>query len=676
MTIERKKDRVRGSWWRRFGYVIWILIFFVSLFPNLNLDEINIWFRLPVWVVSAVLFLALKLHRKIVPLVLSPFGRKIVLAGIGGGMMALSFPMPNIWILAWFSLIPLFYTLEDATIKESFWLGFAFGSTFYWGTLYWLEIYFIIALPFVAIGTSAYIGVAMMMYQFLKERLRGLELIFGPMVWVLIEYLRTLGYLDFPFNISGYSQHGFLQIVQVAAITGVWGPSFLIALTGVSLAKVILKWSERRWRSLAYLVPAAVLVSASLIYGFLVIPEGPVATDRSVGMVQLNLNSWVSIRTGFGTREERDRKIDQLFTLSRLALEGRDVLEDDGRFEVVGGVGRRVDFLFWAETTVPEKIFERVDGKHILDPTDEKKIARYTEDIERAKLMLSSETDPRKMGDLESQIESLEEKVATLKRRDMPYNIRKLLGGTETHLLIGTADYIIKKDKGKTRYNWYNSAFLVNPQGEVVGKYDKMNLVAFGEETVPFADTFVGKLISNLINSVVEGGAGGYAPSPTGEHTVFRTPKGNFSVIICFEGAFGNLTRQFVKKGAEFIVNISNDTWMRSWSGHYQHFITNVFRAVENRTFYVRAGNDGITAIIDPYGRITRQMPLFRMGALTGEVGLRRGKMTFYTRYGDVLVYALFWLWILLLIAILYKEYVRGYLFRAIKSRSHGVRRR
>ena len=91
-------------------------------------------------------------------------------------------------------------------------------------------------------------------------------------------------------------------------------------------------------------------------------------------------------------------------------------------------------------------------------------------------------------------------------------------------------------------------------------------------------------------------------------------------------------------EGADFIANISNDSWMYSHSGHYQHFSTNIFRAVENRVYFVRSGNDGVTSIVGPYGNIEKLLDPFKRGVLTGRIALRQGK-TFYTRYGDIFVY-------------------------------------
>ena len=135
--------------------------------------------------------------------------------------------------------------------------------------------------------------------------------------------------------------------------------------------------------------------------------------------------------------------------------------------------------------------------------------------------------------------------------------------------------------------------------------------------------------------------------SPGGEYTVFNLPSHQgsavvegykFSVIICFEDIFPSLVRNFVREGAEFIVNITNDAWYKRTSAPYQHATMAVFRAVENRVSLVRAANTGISSIIDPYGRIKRSTEIFVSSAFACRILLPRGQ-TFYTKYGDIFSY-------------------------------------
>ena len=191
---------------------------------------------------------------------------------------------------------------------------------------------------------------------------------------------------------------------------------------------------------------------------------------------------------------------------------------------------------------------------------------------------------------------------------------------TGSFLLFGTPSYKIERGK----VNHYNSAILASPSGELKGKYDKIHLVPYGEY-VP-----LGEYLS--LGSLGEG-IGNFK---SGKETYnFTLPQGKFGVLICFEIIFPDLCRRFVKEGANFLVTITNDAWFGRTSAPRQHLTMATFRAIENRVFIARAANTGISAFIDPVGRIMKQGKIFTEEAINGTIGLSREK-TFYTLYGDV----------------------------------------
>jgi apolipoprotein N-acyltransferase len=112
-------------------------------------------------------------------------------------------------------------------------------------------------------------------------------------------------------------------------------------------------------------------------------------------------------------------------------------------------------------------------------------------------------------------------------------------------------------------------------------------------------------------------------------------PSGHLGLVICFEVIFPDLVRQFVDRGADYMVTITNDAWFGRTSAPYQHFAMVVFRAVENRVPFARAANTGISGFIDAEGHILRTTELFVEGALSGEVRIG-GPRTIYTAYGDL----------------------------------------
>ena len=172
--------------------------------------------------------------------------------------------------------------------------------------------------------------------------------------------------------------------------------------------------------------------------------------------------------------------------------------------------------------------------------------------------------------------------------------------------------------------HYYNSAFLMNPDGALSGKYDKVHLVPFGEY-VPCQKLlpFVGK----LVEAVGDFSAGHSSTAIPWAH-------GRIGVQICYEIVFPSLSRHAVENQADLLVNITNDAWYGKSSAPYQHFSMAVLRAVENRRSVVRAANTGISGFVDPVGRIVAQTPLFEEATLTRSVPVMEIK-TFYTRWGD-----------------------------------------
>src|SRR5439155_23457914 len=121
---------------------------------------------------------------------------------------------------------------------------------------------------------------------------------------------------------------------------------------------------------------------------------------------------------------------------------------------------------------------------------------------------------------------------------------------------------------------------------------------------------------------------------PGTEYTLSSLDGHRISTSICYESIFPDLVRRFVKRGSELIVVITNDGWFGESSAPFQHLRMGVVRAVENRRYMVRTANTGISAIIDPYGRIEERTPIGVRMILDGTAHFRSDR-TFYTQYGD-----------------------------------------
>jgi len=191
-------------------------------------------------------------------------------------------------------------------------------------------------------------------------------------------------------------------------------------------------------------------------------------------------------------------------------------------------------------------------------------------------------------------------------------------------LLFGSPSYL----KNKNGVSLLNSAFILSPDGDVRGKYDKVHLVPYGEY-IPLKQWF--PFIRKLVTGVGDFISGkGYYPLDMNHHKI--------GVLICYEGIFPEAARSYKKAGADLLVNITNDAWFGMTSAPHQHLSMTTLRAVETRLSIVRAANTGVSAFIDPIGKITNRTNLFEEAVLKESVKISNDK-TFYMLYGDVFVY-------------------------------------
>ena len=178
--------------------------------------------------------------------------------------------------------------------------------------------------------------------------------------------------------------------------------------------------------------------------------------------------------------------------------------------------------------------------------------------------------------------------------------------------------------RDRRRQGFFNSAYIVSGDGTIQW-YDKTILLPYAE--------------SILLNSIL----GQYYNAPNhflaGRSLAsFNTGSGRAGISICFEVLYPWYIRKSVESGAQFLVNISNDQWFGDTTEPVTHFYSNIFRAVENRRFLLRASNSGLSAIISPTGTVLTQTGLFRREAIYGEF-VPLDEITLYTRFGDWILY-------------------------------------
>ena len=472
-----------------------------------------------------------------------------LLAVLTALLLILSFPNFNLWIFAWFAFLPLFLALENKSKLRAFLLSYLAGIIFWLGIIYWLVHVTLAGLIVLILWLSVYFGLFGLAFAIGSRLSIGLQALFLPSAWVILEYARSSLSMGFPWALLGHSQSWNLAVIQISDITGAGGVSFLVMMVNVMLWKFI---KRARFNYLPFLL----LLLCILGYGYYKLYAQPAA-----GRPQLVK---VSVIQGNIAQELKWNHETSNYILDKYTR-----LTEQSAVDAP-------DLIIWPEASSPEIL-----GEDNL---------------------------------VFQEIFSLGKKI-------------------NTPLLIGS----VVCDSG--RYS--NSALLIMDE-KITGRYDKLHLVPFGEY-IPLK-----KILPFLVTIVPIGDI-----APGKEYTIFKIPglksqiPNKFAVLICFEDLFPELSREFVKKGADFLVNITNDAWYKKTSAPYQHFQACVFRAVENRVYLARAANTGVSGFIDPFGRIFFQVSdesgkrIFVDGYKTEVLKIQTRPLTFYTRYGDVFIFLL-----------------------------------
>lgn len=220
-------------------------------------------------------------------------------------------------------------------------------------------------------------------------------------------------------------------------------------------------------------------------------------------------------------------------------------------------------------------------------------------------------------------------------------------------VLTGEIGVTLKADGGRLKLYPQNNAVLINGDGKIVRTYAKINLVPFGE-WFPYEKwlTPVKRLASSM-------GGSDFVPGKSPE--LFELNGFSFGALICYEGIFFRLCRDYKRMGADFLINITNDGWTDTYNGHFQHFSASVFRAVENGLWMIRAGNTGASAIIDPSGKVRASMPILKKGSFSGSIDVSLNRATIYEKTGDLILYvASLFIFVIIVISALRKRPDRG----------------
>ncbi|MCX7029179.1 MAG: apolipoprotein N-acyltransferase [Spirochaetes bacterium] len=492
--------------------------------------------------------------------------------------------------LAWVCLVPLFVVLELAPYPRGIFHGTAAGVLATMLVNYWLGTFHLLSLQFATIVALAEYAAFMAAALWIAKRARpGARFIVLPAAWTVFDWLRSLGFLGYPWGMIGTSQYGAPLVTQTASIGGVWMVTFLVLLVNSVAAGTITSvlQGSRRGRAASVSLFACFVVAFGWAQWRLS-TVGAKDTD-----VQGRPSAWTSVTQGVTAA--------QGMRVRPTGADGRPAGTVRMALVQQNSDPRKNDY---AETW---RILRRLSDSALADQPD---------------LLVWSETafvpNIRRWGAMTPGEHPYAELV---------HELREWQRGTGVWLLTGNDDYdLLDGPDGEERVD-YNASILFSPSGERVETYHKIRLVPF-TEYFPWKEQLPG-LYALLLRFDV------HLWEPGSRRVVFRIPGADFSTPICFEDAFPGEVRKFIRAGAGVIVNLSNDFWSLTEVEAMQHAANAVFRAVENGRPLVRATASGLTCVVDPVGRITARAPLYEEAVIVADVTAVECRTTLYTRWGD-----------------------------------------
>lgn len=237
------------------------------------------------------------------------FLRKIILAIITGLLLSLSFPKADLFFVAWIALVPLFIALQDTTPKAALGYGFISGMVFFLLNLYWVKLFGILPWFLLPFFQALYFGFFALIIRIVHHHTEDskIGILFPPLIWTVLEWLRSLGPLGFTWGGLGYSQYRFLPLIQIASVTGVYGITFIIVLTNTLIASCFQKkesltlFRPKSKFSPKYLLMLAVLsIGLPAFAGWLsLIQEKPAAKSVTVAVIQPGIEQSIKWDKGF-----------------------------------------------------------------------------------------------------------------------------------------------------------------------------------------------------------------------------------------------------------------------------------------------------------------------------------------------------------------------------------------
>ncbi|MBN1647223.1 MAG: apolipoprotein N-acyltransferase [Spirochaetales bacterium] len=503
-------------------------------------------------------------------------------------LFALSFPSflsDRGWaVLAFIAVVPVFIVVHRCSWRVVIPYGVFYGYVTYAIFNYWLSTFHPLAIVIVPVIYAGYFFFVMPLLKAADRLFPKYAYLIQVLIWLGYEYIRSQGFLGYPYGNIGYSQYLFLPFIQISELTGHWGVSLMVIFPSAWLGNAIKDgFSGFRTffdRHKSDVIAYGALFVLVLLYGAFVKYNYDEYPSWKVALVQHNSDTWKGgidqYKKNFGILSEKSRQV---------VAENPDV-----------------QMVIWSETAFVPGIDWYL---------------RYRTDDEYAGLVR----------DFLSFMEEMPVPVLTGNSHGEAVGTAPWQTARE-HMISTPKPWYTKQGQLLERVDY--NAVLLYADGTLQDRYRKTHLVPF-TENFPYKKQMPGfyqMLVDHEYHFWERG-------TEADEKKVFSWAGVRFSTPICYEDVFGYLNRKFVKNGAQIIVNMTNDKWSGQTSAQMQHLGMAVFRAVENRRSVLRGTNSGMTVSIEPDGQITAMLEPFISDYLVTKVPVYDERETLYTKACD-----------------------------------------
>ena len=492
------------------------------------------------------------------------------------------------WI-AFFAIIPVLTIINNTSWKSVWLYGFIFGVAFYCFFNYWLPSFHKLAIFLVTFIKGGEMILLFLALKGASSLFKKRGYILQAIIWVAYAYLSENWFAGYPYGTIGYALYEYLPLLQIAEYTGIWGIIFMMIIPQAYIARYLsaaLRGEDASFlhylkKNIVFPIVYAILFLVWLIVGFVSVSYWNNATPDRTWRVATIQHNHDTWQGGLDTYRKN------FSNLRRLSLEA---------------VRQNPDIVVWSETAFVPSVdwhmnysYEGVGNTIGNDDTAElvKEFVKFGEEL------------------------------------GLP-----LLTGNPRGVLKDPTKGPIDEVTGELNREDYNTVILFDDQ-QIKESYAKQHLVPFTEH-FPYEKQLpwlYNLLLANDYNWWLEGD----------ESVVFDVDGVKFSTPICYEDTFGYISANFVKNGANLIINMTNDRWSGSADAAMQHAAIATVRSVETRKTTVRSTNSGLTCMILPTGKIVDPVPQFKMTYHIYDVPIYETESygeTFYVKHTDIFAYA------------------------------------